>query len=174
MLTTDLHSYICDVPDFPQPGIVFKDITPLLASPDAFKFTVGALSKVVREAGAEELLAIESRGFIFGAAIAAELSLPLQLVRKPGKLPRKTVRKEYALEYGTDCVELHVDAVHAGRRYALVDDVIATGGTAAAAADLVTECGGVLACCAFVIELGFLGGRSRLPAGSVNSLLIFD
>src|SRR5262245_8617221 len=136
-LAEKIAQVIRDVPDFPKPGILFKDITPLLADHGAFKAAVGGLCEKARAHGAEGLVAGESRGFLFGAAMAYELGLPLQLVRKPGKLPYKTVSMSYQLEYGSDRVEMHVDAVEAGRSYVVVDDLIATGGTAAAAADLV-------------------------------------
>jgi len=173
-MPTDLSAYIRDVPDFPQPGILFKDITPLLAEPVAFAAAVEQLAATVRDAAAEEILGIESRGFIFGAAVAVELGLPLQLVRKPGKLPRTTTHVDYALEYGVDRIEVHTDAVRPGIRYAIIDDLIATGGTAAATVELVGRCGGQVACCAFVIELGFLGGRKKLPSGLVTSLIQYD
>ena len=173
-MPTDLSAYIRDVPDFPQPGIVFKDITPLLAEPAAFTAAVTQLAAILREAAADEILGIESRGFILGAAFAAELGLPLQLVRKPGKQPRTTTHVDYSLEYGVDRVEVHTDSISPGRRYAIVDDLLATGGTAAATVELVERCGGELACCAFVIELGFLDGREKLPANLVTSLIQYD
>lgn len=164
---------IRDVPDFPKPGILFKDITPLLANHELFAATVRALCERAERHGAEGLVAIESRGFLFGAAMAFELGVPLQLVRKPGKLPYKTVSMAYQLEYGSDRVEMHVDAVEPGRSYALVDDLIATGGTAAAAADLVEMRRGRVAICLFVIELGFLAGRERLGARPVDALVTY-
>jgi len=174
MTPNKLSAFIRDVPDFPKPGILFKDITPLLAEPGAFAVAVNLLKATVRDTAADEILGIESRGFIFGAAVAADLSLPLQLVRKPGKLPRATMHADYALEYGSDRVEVHVDAIRHGRRYAIIDDLIATGGTAAATVELVERCGGHLACCAFVVELGSLGGREKLPSGTVSSLIQCD
>jgi len=173
MNRTDLRAFIIDVPDFPEPGIVFKDITPLLADPGAFAQTVEMLAERLTRAGTDEILAIESRGFIFGAAVANYLSVPLHLVRKQGKLPRATIGIDYALEYGTDRVELHRDTLSPGTRYAIVDDLIATGGTAAATVELVREQGADLACCAFVVELGFLQGRSRLDGCPVESLIDF-
>lgn len=174
MTLSEARSLIADVPDFPKPGVVFKDITPLLANPAAFSTTVGSLAEVVNESAADEILAIESRGFIFGAAVAQKLSIPLQLVRKPGKLPRPSIFADYELEYGVDRVEVHDDVIRPSQRYAIVDDLIATGGTAAAAVRLIESGGGILAGCAFVIELGFLNGRERLPEGSVASLIRFD
>ena len=164
---------IRDVPDFPKPGILFKDITPLLADHGAFHATVGGLCEKAHAHGAEGLVAVESRGFLFGAAMAYELGLPLQLVRKPGKLPYKTVSMSYQLEYGSDRVEMHVDAIDAGRSYVVVDDLIATGGTAAATADLVEMRRGKVAACLFVIELGFLNGRERLGARPVEALVTY-
>jgi len=171
MNSKDLMKFITDVPDFPEPGIVFKDITPLLADPAAFELSIELLAQRLIDSRAEEILAIESRGFIFGAAVANRLSLPLHLVRKQGKLPRATIGIEYALEYGTDRVELHHDTLVSGRRYAIVDDLIATGGTAAATAALVRKQKADLSCCAFVIELAFLKGRERLDGCRVESLV---
>jgi adenine phosphoribosyltransferase len=169
----ELKATIRDVPDFPKPGILFKDITPLLARPAAFQTIVEMLAERVLSHGARGIVAIESRGFLFGAALAAQLALPLQLVRKPGKLPFKTVSMSYELEYGKDEVQIHVDAIESGVPYAVVDDLIATGGTAAATADLVEMRRGRVACCAFVIELGFLGGRERLGHRPIESLISF-
>ena len=171
MNATDLRAFVRDVPDFPKPGILFRDITPLLASPDAFNAAVTALAEVIRGAHAEQLLAIESRGFIFGAALALRLGLPLHLIRKRGKLPRATIGMDYDLEYGTDRVELHRDALAKGVRYGIVDDLIATGGTAAASARLVQAHDGVVACGAFLIELESLAGRRQLPGIEVRSLI---
>jgi adenine phosphoribosyltransferase len=164
---------IRDVPDFPKPGILFKDITPLLADHATFRAAVGALCDRASAYGAEGLVAVESRGFLFGAAMAYELGVPLQLVRKPGKLPYRTVSMSYQLEYGSDRVEMHVDAIEPGRSYAVVDDLIATGGTAAAAADLVEMRRGRVATCLFVIELGFLRGRERLGARPCEALVTY-
>ncbi|MFQ5635505.1 MAG: adenine phosphoribosyltransferase [Gammaproteobacteria bacterium] len=169
-----IAQFIVDVPDFPEPGVVFKDITPLLANPAAFSATVDLLAGCIRQTGADEVLAIESRGFIFGSAVATRLSLPLHLVRKPGKLPRDTVGHDYALEYGTDRVEIHSGTLRAGLRCAIVDDVIATGGTAAATARLVRDQGAEIVGCCVVIELGFLNGRDRLDGCPVDSLITYD
>jgi adenine phosphoribosyltransferase len=165
---------IRDVPDFPEPGVVFKDITPLLADPAAFEHTIELLADRLAASEAEEILAIESRGFIFGAAVAARLSLPLHLVRKPGKLPLATVGVDYALEYGTDRVEIHHDVLRPAVRYAIVDDLIATGGTAAATARLVREQGAKIVNCSFVIELNFLNGRAKLGDCRIDSLIAYD
>ncbi|HLU65944.1 MAG TPA: adenine phosphoribosyltransferase [Kofleriaceae bacterium] len=169
-----LKAIIRDVPDFPKPGILFRDITPLLADPRAFRTVVDQLSERIHGYRAEGIVAIESRGFLFGAAVAAQLGVPLQLVRKPGKLPYETVSVSYELEYGSDRVEMHVDAIEPGRAYAVVDDLIATGGTAGATADLVEMREGRVACCAFVIELGFLRGRERLGGRPVEALIAYD
>lgn len=165
---------IVDVPDFPEPGVVFKDITPLLADPAGFSATTELLAERLAGGGAEEILAIESRGFIFGAAAASRLGMPLHLVRKPGKLPRRTVGVDYDLEYGSDRVEIHDGALMAGRRYAIIDDVIATGGTAAATARLVRDQDAEAVGCFVVIELAFLNGRERLDGCPVDSLITFD
>ena len=174
MSINDLKRLIHDVPDFPKPGVVFKDITPLLADPEGFSYTVDLLADRLLAAGAQEILAIESRGFIFGAAVASKMSIPLQLVRKPGKLPRRTVGQDYALEYGTDRVEVHSNVIDRSTRYAIVDDLIATGGTAAATTQLVLQHGAEIACCAFVIELNFLQGREQLNGCRIESLIVYD
>jgi adenine phosphoribosyltransferase len=166
-----ISSYVREVADFPKPGILFRDITPLLADGPAFAAAIAQLAERIVPHRPQGLVAIESRGFIFGAALALRLGLPLLPVRKPGKLPRPTVSQDYALEYGTDRVEMHAEDLVAGRRYAVIDDVIATGGTAAAAAALVEKQGGVVACCAFLIELDFLKGRERLGGCAVESVL---
>ncbi|MFY9343514.1 MAG: adenine phosphoribosyltransferase [Planctomycetota bacterium] len=166
----DLHKYLRDVPDFPKPGILFKDITPLLASPPAMteaiarlaRFDVGRIDKVA---------AIESRGFLFGVPLAMKLGVGFVPIRKPGKLPWKTNRVEYVLEYGKDAVEIHQDGVKKGERVLLVDDLLATGGTMGAACQLVESCGGEVAACAFVVELSFLPGRKRLAPRRVESLV---
>ncbi|MBA4285619.1 MAG: adenine phosphoribosyltransferase [Xanthomonadaceae bacterium] len=166
-----LTSLIRDVPDFPKPGIVFKDITPLLEDAAGFRACIEALAARVSPHRPDALVAIESRGFIFGAPLALHLGLPLIVVRKPGKLPRATESVAYQLEYGEDRLEVHADAIRAGHRYALVDDVLATGGTAEAVTSLITRLGGQMACAAFPLELGFLGGRARL-AGAVTESLV--
>jgi adenine phosphoribosyltransferase len=163
--------HIRDVPDFPKPGIVFKDITPLLANAAAFNAAIELLAAQIAPHAPQGLLAIESRGFIFGAALAQQMKLPLLLLRKPGKLPWHTERISYDLEYGSDALEIHQDAISAGSRYAIVDDVLATGGTAAAAVALIEKLGGHVAVCAFLMELSFLNGRARLPAKIVESLI---
>jgi adenine phosphoribosyltransferase len=173
MTLEEIRSLIRDVPDFPKPGIVFKDITPLLASPRGFGATIEHLASHARDLRAHGVLAIESRGFLFGGALARELGLPLQLVRKKGKLPRAVVSVPYELEYGVDHVEMHADAIEPKRRYLIVDDVIATGGTAAATTRLVRQQGGEVAACLFCIELAFLRGRSALADIPVHSLITY-
>ncbi|HLM65367.1 MAG TPA: adenine phosphoribosyltransferase [Acidimicrobiales bacterium] len=160
-----------DVPDFPRPGIVFKDLTPLLADVEAFAATVAALVDHASGLGVDKVVAIEARGFIFGSAVAHGLKAGFVPVRKPGKLPWRTVRETYELEYGTDTLEVHEDAVSPGDAVYVVDDVLATGGTAAATCRLVNRLGGHVAGMGFVVELGFLDGRARLPDTSVNSLI---
>jgi len=161
---------IRDVPDFPKPGILFKDVTPLIGHGPSFRLTTELLAE---HAGRPELIVgIESRGFIFGAALAERISAGFVPVRKPGKLPWKRVRETYALEYGTDALEMHEDAVE-GRRCLIVDDLLATGGTAAATARLVERNGGKIEAFAFVVELGFLSGRAKLGDRPVHSLIHF-
>jgi len=171
MTLEEIRSFIRDVPDFPKPGILFKDITPLLADAAAFSATIDILAERVAPLRADAILAIESRGFIFGAALANRAGLPLQLVRKRGKLPRESFSVAYELEYGVDHLEMHKDAVRAGGRYLIVDDVIATGGTAAAVAKLVAQQRAAVAACVFLIELSFLNGRGRLAGHEVISLV---
>jgi adenine phosphoribosyltransferase len=173
MNSDQIKALIKDVPDFPKPGIVFKDITPLLNDPAAFAAITDYLAERCRAHDTQAILAIESRGFIFGAALADRVRLPMHLVRKRGKLPRATVSVEYELEYGSDHVEVHADAIEAGGRYLIVDDVIATGGTAAAVAELIEQQGGVVAACLFVLELGFLNGRALLGNRTIESLIRF-
>jgi len=172
-----LQSRIRDVPDFPKPGIVFKDITPILADPETFAATLSALRARIEQAagerGIDHIAAIESRGFIFGAALADRMGVGFIPLRKPGKLPWKTRRAEYMLEYGSDALEIHTDALAAGERVALVDDLLATGGTAAAAASLLTEMGADLVGLFFVIELAFLAGREKHGAHPADSLVSY-
>jgi adenine phosphoribosyltransferase len=171
MTPDEIRGLIRDVPDFPKPGIIFKDITPILANPAAFAAAIEHLSESLAHMSADGILAIESRGFIIGAALAQRLRLPLQLVRKRGKLPRETLSVRYELEYGFDHLEVHKDALRPDGRYLIVDDLIATGGTAAAVAQLVAQQGGTIAACAFLIELTFLDGRRRLDGHTVVSLI---
>ena len=170
---SDLARHIRDIPDFPKPGIVFKDITPLLVDPAAFRETVDQLADGFR-GRVDTVLGIESRGFIVGAAVAYALGTGLALVRKPGKLPSRTYTAHYELEYGRDTLEIHRDAIGAGHRVLLVDDLLATGGTARAAAELITRCGGTIVAFAFIVELAFLGGRTRIGPHEVRSLIRYD
>jgi adenine phosphoribosyltransferase len=171
MSPLEIKSLIVDVPDFPKPGIVFKDITPVLAAPAAFAAVIELLAEHGAALRCDAVLAIESRGFILGAPLAQRLGLPLHLVRKRGKLPRAALSVRYELEYGFDHLEVHADAIRKGGRYLIVDDVIATGGTAAAVATLVARQGATVAACLFLIELTFLAGRSKLGAVPVVSLI---
>ena len=165
---------IRDVPDFPEPGIVFKDITPLLLRPDLLEGVVERMAEEFRHSNVEKILAIESRGFILGAPVALRLGVGLALARKAGKLPWKRHRVEYALEYGTDVIEVHVDAISVGERVVVVDDVLATGGTAQAAGRVVAEAGGKLVGMGFLLELRFLSGRQKLPNVDVRALLSYS
>ena len=167
----DLAKYIRDVPDFPKQGIIFKDITPLLADPAALDEAVRLLAEPYRGQGVQAVAAIESRGFIFGGAVARLLGAGFIPLRKPGKLPWKIVRKQYALEYGTDAIEVHADAVGSGCRVLMMDDVLATGGTMAAACELVSGLGARIVGVAFLVELAFLKGRAKLPGYEVRSLI---
>ena len=166
---------IRDVPDFPQPGILFKDITPMLGDARAYQSVLDALTERLDGRGFDRIVAIESRGFVFGAALADRLKLGFSPVRKLGKLPYKTDRIEYALEYGKGVLEAHVDAVRPGEKVAVVDDLLATGGTAWGAAQLVRKQGGEVGAFLFVVELNFLKGRERLAAlgGPVESLITY-
>ena len=167
----DLYHAIRDVPDFPKPGIVFKDITPLLLDPARFRRTIELMAAPFRESGVRRVVSIESRGFLLGAPIALLLDAGLVPIRKPGKLPAARGRVEYALEYGTDALEMHRDAVNHGDDVLIVDDVLATGGTAEAAAKLVRAHGGEVVGFTFLIELEFLKGRDRLRNERVEALL---
>ncbi|MFP5376382.1 MAG: adenine phosphoribosyltransferase [Acidimicrobiia bacterium] len=169
-----LKDRIRDIPDFPQPGVVFKDITPLLSDVDAFRCAVDAISTHFSGRAIDKVLAVEARGFIIGAPVAYRFSAGFVPCRKAGKLPWQVEQEEYVLEYGTDLLEVHQDAVEPGERVLVVDDVLATGGTAAAAVRLVERLGGVVAGLGFVIELAFLGGRSKLAGQDVLSLLTYE
>ncbi len=166
-----IRSLIRDVPDFPKKGIVFKDITPLLGDPRGFRTAIALMARRLRRRSPTKVVAVEARGFIFGAALADRLGIGFVPVRKPGKLPWRTRRQAYALEYGTDAVEIHADAVGKGDRVVVVDDLLATGGTAAAAVRLVRALGARVVEAAFVVELGFLHGRRKLPRVPVSSLV---
>jgi adenine phosphoribosyltransferase len=168
----DLSRYIRDVPDFPRKGILFKDITPLLHDPDALEAAVDQMSR--RMPRPEAVVAVESRGFVFGAGLALHWRTPLVLVRKFGKLPGRTLREGYALEYGNDMLEIHADALRPGQGAVIVDDLLATGGTAAAAANLVEKLEARVLGMVFLIELTGLGGRERLKGRAVETLLQFE
>jgi len=168
---TDLRAHIRDIPDFPKPGILFRDITPLMASPEAFRVAVEGLADYGRRVGAELVIGAEARGFLLGPAVANELDSGFVLARKPGKLPYETVTAEYELEYGTDRLEMHTDAISPGTRVLVHDDLLATGGTAQALCSLVEQLGGTVAGCGFLIELGDLHGRDRVAPRDVHSLL---
>ena len=163
----DLRDYIRDVPDFPEPGILFRDVTPLLKSPAAFRATIEQLCAYIRSREPDVIVGIESRGFIFGTPIAGELGLPFVPVRKPGKLPAARMSVEYSLEYGFGQLDIHADAIERGQRVVIVDDLLATGGTALGAAKLVEMIQGRVAGMAFVIELAALPGRERLEGYDV-------
>ena len=169
----DLTGFIRDVPDFPKPGIVFKDITPLLSDPGAFRSTIEQLAQPYREGAVEQVIGVESRGFIFGAALALELGVGFVPIRKPGKLPSNRISAEYELEYGTDKIEIHTDAISKGQKVALVDDLLATGGTMAAACKLVSELKGEIVGISFLIELDFLQGRKRLEDWPIHTLITY-
>jgi adenine phosphoribosyltransferase len=169
----DLKTYIRDIPDFPKPGILFKDITPLLAAPEAFAFALQEMEKVVKAMEPDRILAIESRGFIFGGALAARMGVGFIPVRKPGKLPFTTIRETYDLEYGKDSLEIHHDAIRPGQRVVVVDDLLATGGTALATVRLAEKLGAKVAGLVFLIELEFLHGRSRLDGYAVRAQVVF-
>ena len=166
-----LEQLLRDVPDFPKPGIVFKDITPLLADPAALKEAVRLLADPYRDAGIDIVVGVESRGFIFGPAVAIELGAGFVPTRKPGKLPAETISASYELEYGTDTLEIHADAIQPGQKVVLIDDLIATGGTIAAVRELIEKLGGEILGASFLVELCFLNGRDKLPGIEIHSLI---
>jgi adenine phosphoribosyltransferase len=169
----DLKAFIRDVPDFPKPGVLFKDITPLLSDPAAFAFAVAKLSAHFATRKIDAIAAAEARGFLFAAPMALELRKPLIPLRKPGKLPYATHSYKYDLEYGTAELHVHTDAVSAGANVLVVDDVLATGGTMAAACKLIERAGGTVVACAFLIELSFLKGRAPLAGRECFSLITY-
>jgi len=171
MLTIDLKRMIRSVPDFPKPGINFFDITTLLKDPEGLRATVDSLAAPYTNNRIDTVVGIESRGFILGSAVAQQIGAGFVPVRKPGKLPAQTIREIYELEYGKDAVEIHADAIEKGQRVLIVDDVLATGGTAAATTRLVKQLGGELLGLAFLIELTFLHGKSKLMGEKVYSVL---
>ncbi|HZO77007.1 MAG TPA: adenine phosphoribosyltransferase [Solirubrobacteraceae bacterium] len=167
----DLHAFVRDIPDFPRPGIVFKDITPMLLEPVALKAAVESLAEIARPLSPDIVVAAEARGFILGAAIALELGVGFVPARKPGKLPHEVVSTQYELEYGTDSLEMHADAVAGGTRVLLHDDLLATGGTARAVCEMADRLGAEVVGCVFLVELDFLGGRQRLEPYPAHSLI---
>jgi adenine phosphoribosyltransferase len=173
MQLEELKQYIREIPDFPKKGILFKDVTPLLGNGAAFRATTTLLAERVASLKAELVVACEARGFLFGAAVAHELGIGIVPVRKPGKLPWRTRRIDYALEYGTDSLEMHHDALDHHKRVVVLDDLLATGGTAAATAKLCAEQGAQVLACLFVIELSFLGGRAKLAPHPVDALITY-
>lgn len=172
--TSALREFVRDIPDWPKPGIVFRDITPLLAAPDAFALTVDALAAPFADVQIDKVVGIEARGFVFAAPLAYRRGAGFIPVRKAGKLPWAIEREEYALEYGTDLLEVHRDAVLPGEHVLVVDDVIATGGTAAATARLVERLGGTVAGFTFLLELAGLGGRAKLEGHRVHAVLRYE
>lgn len=170
-LARDVRAAIRDVPDFPKPGIIFKDITPVLSAPTLFTRVTESMAAGAAALNISHVVAIESRGFIFAAPVAQALRVPMVPVRKPGKLPHRRVREEYALEYGTDALEMHEDALGVGARVLVVDDVLATGGTAAATRRLVERAGGIVVAFSFLIDLTFLHGRQLLAGSSVDAIV---
>ncbi len=169
----DLARHIRDIPDWPKKGILFRDITPLLADPQAFPATIDALCAPFQEAGVEYVAAVEARGFIFGAAVAARLGAGFIPIRKKGKLPWKTESASYELEYGVDIIEMHRDDIPRGAKVLMVDDLLATGGTMQAACELIEKVGAEVVAIAFVIELTELQGRQRLKPHSVHALISY-
>ena len=170
----NLRSYIRDIPDFPEPGILFRDITPLLLDHVALDAAITRLTRFARDLDVDYVVAAEARGFILGGALAKGLDAGFVPARKRGKLPSEVVQSEYALEYGIDALEMHADAFAGGARVLIHDDLLATGGTARALAELVGHLGGEVVACAFLVELGHLGGRRRLDPYTVHSLITFD
>lgn len=172
MTDKDLSQYIVSVPDFPRKGIEFFDITPLLATPEAYRYTVEKMAELVAPSKPTKIMAAESRGFFFGPAIALKLNLPFVPIRKKGKLPRETIDVEYDLEYGKDVLCVHRDDIDKNDRLVVLDDILATGGTAEAMCKMAELVGAEVACCAFFMELGFLNGRNRLKNKTVVSMFV--
>lgn len=170
----DLKAYIRSVPDFPRPGVLFRDITPLVQNPAAFQYALDALVERIQPLRPDAIVGIESRGFLFGAPVALRLGLPFVPVRKPGRLPAEHMSIEYALEYGEGQLDIHIDALERGQRALIVDDLLATGGTAAATAQLVEQLGASVAGFAFVIELAFLRGRRPLAGHDIIALVSYE
>ncbi|AKI96906.1 adenine phosphoribosyltransferase [Kosmotoga pacifica] len=167
----DLKSFIRDIPDFPKPGIIFKDVTPLLKNPEAFKGSIAELKKAASEWNFDIIVAPEARGFIFAAPLALEMNKGFVPIRKPGKLPYKTISKSYSLEYGNATLEMHIDAIEKGSRVLILDDVLATGGTIKAIAEMIEEAGGEVVGIITIIELSFLEPRKKLDKYRVEALI---
>jgi adenine phosphoribosyltransferase len=170
----DLRTYVRDIPDFPKEGILFRDITPVMSDAEALRAAVDQLAEPAAGLDVDVVIGAEARGFLLGPALALALDAGFVLARKPGKLPHETVSAEYALEYGTDALEVHSDAIAAGARVLVHDDLLATGGTAQALCSLVEQLGGTVVGCSFLIELGFLEGRKALDGYDVTALLTYD
>ncbi len=170
---TDLKAFIRDIPDFPKPGILFKDITPLLKDSAALADTIDRLEDLISGKPCEAIVGIESRGFLFGTALALQMGLGFIPVRKPGQLPHETVSASYELEYGTDSIEIHKDALAKGQNVVIVDDLLATGGTMTACCRLMESLGVKVSSCIFVIELAFLKGREKLEGHEIKSLITY-
>jgi adenine phosphoribosyltransferase len=169
----EIRDLIRDVPDFPKPGIIFKDITPVLQDPEALEAVIDELAERNEDKNIEGIVGIESRGFIIGTPLALKMGVPFLLIRKEGKLPADKIKTSYELEYGEATIEMHKDSITEGQRVLIVDDLLATGGTAVASIDLVEKLGGEVVNCSFVIELAFLHGRDKLPEGKVDSLITY-
>jgi adenine phosphoribosyltransferase len=172
-MSVDLRAFVRDIPDFPSPGILFRDITPLLLDAGALDAAIAGLAEHAGSLRVDFVVAAEARGFILGAALARELGAGFVPARKPGKLPAETISADYALEYGIDALEVHADALADGARVLVHDDLLATGGTAGALCDLVADLGAEVVGCAFLVELSFLGGRQRLAPHGVHALIEF-
>lgn len=168
-----IEKYIRDIPDFPKPGVLFKDIAPLLQDHDGLSMCLSDLKSMVPNGQIDKVIGIESRGFLFGTMLAKRLNAGFVLARKPGKLPYKTISQKYALEYGEDAVEIHIDAIEKGDRVLIHDDVLATGGTAQAVCKLVEKLGGEIVQCNFIMELEFLKGREKLEGYDVQSIVSY-
>lgn len=171
---TDIKKFIRDIPDFPKKGIIFHDITPLLQNAAAFEAAIERMAEMLSGQGIDYLVGIESRGFIFASPLAIKLRTGLVIVRKPGKLPYVTINESYDLEYGSDSLEVHRDAIHHGSRVVLIDDLLATGGTAKAAGDLISKLGGEIAGYCFLVELTELGGGKKLSPHPVWSVVKYE
>ena len=170
----DLKKAIRSIPDFPKKGVVFRDISTLLANPDAFNKTLDLMEKYCRERGANKIVAIESRGFLFGGALANRLGIGLVIVRKPGKLPAETISQEYELEYGTDKIEMHTDSINEGDSVIVIDDLVATGGTLEASCKLIEKSGGKISGIAVLVDLAFIPWREKLKGYDILSLVKYD